>query len=440
MAGSKMPYFTAAVMGLVPYQMPGFGTLGVTARGVLIWDPELSQKWTVEHLAWVLLHEAGHYLRDHAGRQKMHSAEHSLWNIAGDAEINDDLLAAGGVFPPLTKEDGATGDRIGKPSGVTPIEIGCEDGRLAEEYYSHLRKNAKVVNMQVVLQSGATGGKGKGQQNQPGYGMNKGQSRNPGKAGDVITATVGHGHNCGSGAGCEPHPMEAQVPASLGKSTAEQKRIQREVAEAIQQAASRGRGTVPAGLVRWAGEQLGAPTIPWQQKLARLCRSAVAYRPGAGDYRYDRPSRRQGAFGYGTGAVVFPALRMPIPQCAVIVDTSGSMGSEELESGLKEVKGILSAVGAQIDFYACDAEVHSARKVSRIQEVLQLLKGGGGTDMRPAFEAAMRATRKPEIIVCVTDGQIGDPGPKPAGAHVVWLIVGSYRNTNLPWGEVCELT
>ena len=34
MACHKQPYFSAAVMGLVPYAVPGFGTLGVTERGV----------------------------------------------------------------------------------------------------------------------------------------------------------------------------------------------------------------------------------------------------------------------------------------------------------------------------------------------------------------------------------------------------------------------
>lgn len=431
MACQKMPYFSAAVMGLVPHQMPGLGTLGVTAKGVLMWDPGLHQRWTIENLAWVLLHEAGHYLRDHAGRQKACAAEHSLWNIAGDAEINDDLIDAGAVFPAFAKEDGVDDDKIGQPSGVTPGLIGCEDGKLCEEYYAHLRKHAKVIKVGVVsMRAGVAQGGGKDSQ---------GQGQGSGTGDVTIVVQVGGGKSCGSGAGQEPSQNEAQVPQGLGKSTAEQKRIQRAVAEAVRSASQKGRGNVPAGLQRWAEDILGPSRIPWQQKLARACRAAVAFRPGAGDYRYDRPSRRQGAFGYGTGSPVFPALRMPIPQVAVISDTSGSMGEAELKVGLEEVKGILSAVGAEIAFYACDAEVHSAVRVRTVQQAIRATKGGGGTDMRPAFEAAMGAHRKPEVIVCVTDGQIGDPGPKPHGIHVVWLVVGAYGNANLPWGEVIKM-
>ena len=49
--------------------------------------------------------------------------DRTMWNVAADAEINDDLIAAG----------------LGLPDGVvTPTGIGCEDGHAAEVYYRHL--------------------------------------------------------------------------------------------------------------------------------------------------------------------------------------------------------------------------------------------------------------------------------------------------------------
>ena len=405
-----MPYFSSAIMGLVPYAVEGYGTLGVSARAVLVWDPALSKTWTVEHLAWVLLHEVGHYMREHARRRELAAAEPYLWNLAGDAEINDDLIAAGAKFP-LLEEVGDDGER--KVSGITPEKIGCANGKLCEEYYEHLRK-----------QQGQKGKKGKGK-----GGKGEGEL-------DPTLPTAG-GKGCGSGAGRDPNDAELGVPASLGKSTAEIKRVQREVAEAVRKEAARGRGNMPAGLKRWAEEVLGPPHVPWQQKLARMVRNAVAFRPGAGDYRYDRPSRRQGAFGYGTGSPVFPAMRMPVPQVAIIVDTSGSMGGDELKVALEECKGILAAVGSAISFIACDAAVHSARKVRNIKEACELMKGGGGTDMKPAISVAMAERPRPEVLVIVTDGQIGDAGPPPAGMNVVWVIAGKYGNAKpAPWGEV----
>lgn len=432
MACQKMPYFSAAVMGLVPYPVPGYGTLGVTARAVLVWDPELSKTWTVENLAWVLLHEAGHYLREHAGRRDKAAALHELWNIAGDAEINDDLISAGAKFPVLEEK---TDDGKQVVSGVTPALIGCEDGRLCEEYYEHLRKHAKVIQVGVATQKAPGGGQGKKGKGGGGRNQQQGDGDGQGQGKDGVMPQAGK-KGCGSGSGALPDEVEAQIPGHLGKSQAEQKRVQREVAQAVRAACEKSRGTVPAGIARWAEDALGPPHVPWQQKLARVCRSAIAFRPGVGDYRYDRPSRRQGAFGYGPGSPVFPALRQPIPRVAEGVDTSGSMSEEDLKVALQELKGILSATGATVDLLVCDAEVHGVSKVRSVQEAAQRLKGGGGTDMRPLIDAARTLRPKPEVLVIVTDGHIGDPGPPPAGINVVWVVVGHNPNPQpSKWGE-----
>ncbi len=425
MARAKMPYFSVALLSLIPYEVPGFGTLGVTERGVLLWDPELQKKWSVEELAWVLLHEVGHYVRDHSGRQKITGAEQTLWNIAGDAEINDDLLEAKAKFPHLDEPD-ENGNRV--VSGVTPGKIGCQDGRMCEEYYDHLRKNAKVIKVGMISMPGSGKGKGKGK------GKGTGDEEAPGN----LTAQLG-GKGCGSGSGAKPDPAEADIPTNIGSSSADKKRVQRAVAEAIRSQAEKGRGNVPQGLQRWAEETLGPSRVPWRQLLASACRMAIAYRPGAGDYRYDRPSRRQGAYGYGTGSPVFPALRRPVPCVAIITDTSGSMGDGELRVALEESKGILAAIGSQVTFMTCDAQVHGVKKVHSINDVAKALVGGGGTDFHPAFAAVEKLKPRPELVVFITDGDGACPSTPPFGMKVIWLLVGSYRRTPATWGTVIEL-
>lgn len=432
-ATQLMPYFSSAVMGLVPHQMPGLKTMAVTKRGVLIWDPELSKVWGVKEAAWTLLHEASHWVRNHLGRAEQVGATAQpdlalLWNYAADAEIDDDLVAAGAQYPRVDGKfihEELAGHQIHYQ--VLPGDFGQPEGRLAEEYYAALRRQAPKKGKAGMAQRQGENGAGK-----PG----KGKAQAPGD-GDVV---VPHGGcaGCGSGAGAKAGELEDTVPAELGKSTAEQRRVQRAVAEAVRQhAASKGRGSVPAGLQRWAEEVLGPPQVAWQQELARVVRNAVAYRPGAGDYRYDRPSRRQGAIGYGSGKPVFPALRMPIPAVAVIQDTSGSMGDESIKEGLQEVKGILAAVGAEVAFYACDADVHSAVRIRNVKEAANAMKGGGGTDMKPAIEAACKAARRPEVLVICTDGHIGDPGPEPMRMNCIWLVCGGGANTvPAPWGKV----
>ena len=169
-----------------------------------------------------------------------------------------------------------------------------------------------------------------------------------------------------------------------------------------------------------------------------MTRSACAWRENAVDHRYDAPSRRQAGIGYGPGKPILPRFRMPVPNVAIILDTSGSMGVQELAEAGRETAGILKAVGANVTFCTCDAAVTGVTKVRTIDEALKRLKGGGGTDMRPAFEALMKERPKPEVIICITDLAIGDPGPEPKGAKVLWVAVGAYAQhcQDPAWGRV----
>jgi predicted metal-dependent peptidase len=89
----------------------------------------------------------------------------------------------------------------------------------------------------------------------------------------------------------------------------------------------------------------------------------------------------------------------------------------------------------------CDAEVHGLRKIRKLEEALAMMKGGGGTDMRPAFAQAMDARPRPEVIICITDGLVGDgvPVTAPQGVKVVWVLVGRHRQIPVNWGEVIEV-
>src|ERR1035437_1408093 len=127
-AAERAPYFMHALFAAAPVAAPGLGTFAVDGAWRLYMDPELlvgPSKWDSPTAAAVLLHEVGHLLRDHAGRAEAlpRPRHHLAWNLAGDAEINDDLLAAG----------------VPLPEGVvTPAALGCEDGDLAETYYATL--------------------------------------------------------------------------------------------------------------------------------------------------------------------------------------------------------------------------------------------------------------------------------------------------------------
>jgi predicted metal-dependent peptidase len=379
----KAPYVTAALLGLVPIEMKGLGTVGVTQNGLLLWDPDAVAQWSVEEVAAALFHEVWHVLRDHHERGKAIGAEHRLFNVAGDAEINDDLRAGGWKLP--------MGDKI-----IYPETIGAEEGLTAEEYYRHLRDNE---------------GSGDGHGECPGHGW-----CGSGAGHALPDEPQGDGNGGGEG--------ESQAP---GRTQQEMDRMRREVARAIQHEASKSRGTVPAGLQRWADATLTPPKIRWQDKLARFVRSAVSWRAGAVDYKYERPSRRQYGIGSGIGKPILPCMRQPVPQVMVAVDTSGSMGNDELTDALRETKGILDHTGAAVTFTACDAAIHELKPVRCWQDAAKLLTGGGGTSFVPVFTDALPLAKpRPEILVFITDGMGDAPAAPPRGVKVIWVLVGPY--------------
>ena len=451
----KWAYYLSSVTSLVPRQVPGLGTLGVSERGVLIYDPEVIMRWEVQHLGTALTHEALHLLRHHAARARRLlclPAETILrpdrldsqtvdalkrWNVAADCEINDDLIAAGGEFPFEV---------------CAPEKSGLRPGLTAEEYYHLLAQQAASERKQA--RSGRpdkSEGSGKAEESgrdQGGPDANGGQANNAkdatnakeqGAGGSLSSIKPGPGAGrCGSCAGLALPEEEAFD--GIGRTPAEHRRIERQVAEAVRQAAQRERGDMPGGWARWADATFETPKIPWQQKLALAVRAAVGRRMGAVSHTHSRLSRRQAGIGYGAGLPMLPALYAPQVKVAVVVDTSGSMGTDELKAAIAETSGVLRAAGGTIDLCACDAKVHELQPVRDAKQAAAMLKGGGGTDFRPAFNALMDRPRgaRPDVVVFMTDGQGPAPASPPA-CKVIWCLIGRYRTRPCEWGDVVEI-
>ena len=110
----RYPYLTAALFASPVISSPGVKSAAVDASWRLYVDPEFVERTSVPIIGGLLVHHAGHLVRDHAG------ASGKDWALAADAEINDDLIGTGLRLPD---------DRI------TPHDLGWKAGRLAEEYY-----------------------------------------------------------------------------------------------------------------------------------------------------------------------------------------------------------------------------------------------------------------------------------------------------------------
>ncbi|GAA4624230.1 VWA-like domain-containing protein [Actinoallomurus vinaceus] len=240
--------------------------------------------------------------------------------------------------------------------------------------------------------------------------------------------------DCGSGAHGTPGDWEIAGSGGPGVSPVEAEALRRHTAEAMR-GHQRSRGTLPAGWRRWA-DQVLEPTVDWRRVLAGAVREAVAWAAGAVDYTYRRPSRRSAAL----RGVVLPSLRRPLPAVAIVVDTSGSMGEDELAEALGEVTGVLREVGAggnRVTVLACDADVHAASRVTSAQQVT--LAGGGGTDMRIGIEAALALPERPGVVIVLTDGYTPWP-EEPSSARLIAALIGEDAPPPPAWVETVRVT
>ena len=416
----QCPYMMRLIRSLVPREVKGFGTIGVTDKGLLPYDPEWIESVDAKQLAFTILHEALHLFLAHHKRRG--DRDPKQWNIAGDLAIN-----------PICRDAG-----LSPPSGILwPSEYKFADGLTADEYYQKLAQSGQG---KPKPQNGKGGqpdpdklpgnGRGKAKSNGgEGYGVEV-----PADPDDIPDDTPCKG-KCGSGAGNKQpkEPSDGEGERSEG----ELDRAVKHSAEAAQKAASQGRGSVPAGIARECAGILAPPKVRWQEVLRRAARAAVAFRPGAGETHYRRPNRIQAGIGYGVGCPILPSLRSPVPTVTLALDTSGSVGPAELEIALRECAGVLKEVGGDVRYIACDASIHVDAKVSGWQQIAKQVKGGGGTDFRPIFKAIEK--KPPDVLIVVTDGQGPAPRVAPTRTKVIWLLVGRYRSRPTSWGQYIEV-
>lgn len=415
----KAPYFAQALLALQPHEVADgtlspTGTMGVTARGVLLYEPAALRRWSTPEAGSVLIHEVLHWLRDHDARCKAITAEPRLWNAAADCEINDDLVEMKLPLPDA--------------GGLQPGKYGMPTGKTAEEYYMLLQQQQPPP---PPASFGACScGSGAGHKLDAEAGL-------PGATGDEDGGEgSGEGEGTGDDAGGPPRGHGADVVEAVRQATA----------VSVSDASARGIGNIPGGVRRWAESRTTPPKVPWSTRLSRAGRGAVAFRPGSVDYAFTRVSRRQGGLGFGAGRPVAPALISRTPEVAIAVDTSGSMGRSEIVRAIVEAEAIMRAIGATVSFLACDCAVHSIARVRNVKELEAQMKGGGGTSFLPVFRTLVDMKPKPEVLVFITDGGGEAPLTAPKGVKVIWLLVGAHRmrpftrgGQPVQWGEVIEV-
>lgn len=170
-------------------------------------------------------------------------------------------------------------------------------------------------------------------------------------------------------------------------------------------------GDSPLGAMRRVSRDLDQPEMPWPAILRQYLMAGLS----------PQQKKDMGVPGYETMAVealgIFPSTLVvdyaDSPQhgmdtLVVVQDTSGSMGDAVLEMALAQADVCRKMLQCKVVFMACDAAVYNAVTIQSHEPLLQKIKqhralrGGGGTDFRPAVIAANKIPNA-RLILYFTD-------------------------------------
>jgi predicted metal-dependent peptidase len=402
----ERPFLGSLVMylPLKPASPSWCKTIATDAR-FIYYNPSYVLARTLPELQFLLCHEALHCALGH-GHRRSHRIKRA-WDVACDHAVNL-LLTEEGMQP----APGCLADTIYK-------------GLSAEEIYPLLDKatDAEPIDLHAF---DFVGRAEIGALSQPKPGASKAQSEVGGDEGWSDAGNIAPSNPSGG----------AMQPADVG--SAQDDRPDFGAADATALASLwRGRMMAAAQAARSHGalnrtwrrivDESVAAQVPWSAILAtRIMALARA------DYTYQRPSRRE-------GDAIFPAQSQSEPRIVVALDTSGSVGVEEMRQFAVEVDALKGQIRTHVTLLACDDRLAFGSPWDFPPEkpfvLPEDLGGGGGTRFTPVFDWLDQSGLMASMVIYFTDA-LGEFPEAPPLVPVLWLVKG---NAPTPWGERIQL-
>lgn len=154
------------------------------------------------------------------------------------------------------------------------------------------------------------------------------------------------------------------------------------------------------------------------------------------EYTWSRPNRR---FIGMDPPIYLPSLYSDqLPKIILALDTSGSMGEEELRLGSSVMSSILIEYRPEsMDVIYCDDRIQNIETFTPDDGEMIILnaKGRGGTSFHPVFEhIENEETQPPVLLIYITDLACYGDFPDDPGYPVVWLTP-EYVSKEAPYGR-----
>ena len=210
--------------------------------------------------------------------------------------------------------------------------------------------------------------------------------------------------------------------------------IQEAVAKEVREQEKNDPGSLPGDLVEWAGEVLEPPKVDWREVFSQLLKESQERTVGACAFTFARPNKRMSVL---FNDVVLPAAYEPTLNPALVVDSSGSMTTEDLNGCFSEIGEVLQMSASETFVVTGDTKVDFADYVHDVSSIE--IKSRGGTDMKPLFRRAVQEA--PDCIVVMTDGWFDFPREAELDGIplIVCLIGDSSRDCCPNWVSIVEV-
>ncbi|KAA0273281.1 MAG: hypothetical protein EDM79_10155 [Chloroflexi bacterium] len=343
-------------------------------------NPEFWNKLTSPEQDGLLLHEVLHAALLHPTRRAGRHPQ--VWNAAADIVINGMILQEGYQLP-----EGGLRDKSLERLGT-------------EEAYEVLIKKAGPPPPPMNDLLDASPGDAESSHGMTGSGH---EMQEPGR-----TPGVGEGEGKESKEALEGHWRNALEQAQMAAKTL-------------------AAGKMPAGIQREMPGVIGAQ-LDWRTYLWRYLTQTPT------DFQdFDRRFVGQRMY--------LDTLAGESVQVLVCVDTSGSVGSVEIQTFIGEVRAILRAYPhLRCELYYADAALYGPYPLKPDSQI-PAPQGGGGTDFRPFFAqiAAHPFLWGKTVAIYLTDGIGRFPGQAPR-CPVLWVVTpGGLDLDRFPFGEAIRL-
>lgn len=414
------PFFGYLLLSLKVIEDRTCKTAWVDGRS-LGYNPTFIDGLTHDEIVGVLTHEVMHCALGHPWRRDGRTMLD--WNIACDKPINTELRDAGFHLPANVYY--AEGDEVGKsaewiygrlqaqppqpPDNPQPDEDEPEEDEDGESTDGQPGKPDEDED------GDEDGDSGEGKDGQPGE---------DGESGDGDESGEQDGDKAGGNGKPDPQGELRDAPTGDDEdgdpAPTEQEWKEKTMSAALQ---AQAQGKLPGGLKRLV-EQAQKPKIDVRSLLLRF----FSERSNS-DYSWTMPNQR-----YIAQGLYLPALKSEaLGHVAIANDTSGSRGNVAMDQARKIVESVIEECNpVAVTVYHVDADVHQTARMEQGEPLdWNTDGGGGGTDFRPAFEAA---ATEPDIVclVYITD-MFGTFPEVPPPFPVIWLS--TTEHFEAPFGE-----